>query len=263
MNRLEALKILNLPDTSSEEEIKKAYKKLAIKYHPDKNPGNTESEEKFKQISNAYSFLTKPGSTEPSFDEMFEKDFSNLSSFFKHFNNTFGNRTRLNKKENPANTRIMLNHVDIGDYQINLEQALLGKPINIKLSIKEICTSCLGSQDNWVECQSCEATGHVSQNFKTPMGIMQNLTQCAVCGGNGWKKKNHCKKCRDRLYYDVEKNLEFTLPDNFNIGDTLTLEQVGNKGHNVPPSNIFLRPRFILPKLSSDQKIKLEEIIKS
>ena len=193
MTKSEALNILGLSGNPSEEEIKKAYRKLAVTNHPDKHKGSKEFEEKFKNIQSAYDYLTNPQSQNNEFvRENFFEEMDQMFSAAFGFNNK-QRRTEVHKpQENPCDKKIQLPDVNIGEYVITLNQLLFKEEIDLKLKVQTCCRDCLSNKQIWSQCTACNGIGKVNHHLRTPIGILNQISQCRQCGGLGWNKNNHC-----------------------------------------------------------------------
>ena len=267
MTKQEALSILELSGSPTEEDIKKAYRKLAIQNHPDKHEGSKEFEEKFKKIQTAYTFLTEPqqqnsqfGGFTGDFFEQMERDFNDAFGF----NSRRRQQEKYTQQENPCDKRIQLPDANIGEYVVTLNQLLFKEDIIINLKVQACCSSCLSNKNLWYKCTSCNGIGKINHTLRTPIGNINQINQCTNCIGMGWIKNNHCTICRDRLVYLKEKSINFKIPDNFVIGSTIRLTEKGNEGWKVPISSIFIEPKIRIPslnKLTEEEKRILKVLL--
>ena len=232
--------VLGVKKSSSPEEIKQAYRKLAVKHHPDKNKGDKAAEEKFKEASAAYHVLSDKGRKEnydnfghAAFDGMsggrggFENfDFSNsFSDIFEDFFSDFGGGGRArNRSSNFRGSDLRY------DISINLEEAYFGKKQDISFSASEKCTNCKGQGSqpgsNPQSCSTCGGNGKVrsSQGFFT---IQQT---CPQCSGSGEEITNPCKKCSGTGKNQTRKNLSVTIPKGVDDGTRIRLAGKGEAG---------------------------------
>lgn len=252
-SREEALRVLGLTAEVSDEDLKKAYRQAALKFHPDKNNGSKEAEEQFKLVNAAYEYLTHPQQNQgnPFQSDQFG-DFEEMYDVFQRaFSNQFGfaqQKTRtLPKQIKPSDRAFKLPDVEIGEYVVTLKQALYSEPVTLNLKVQACCTSCLSS--NWTICQNCNQTGKEQTRIATPMGPLVQLNTCRVCSGLGWVSGRHCRVCKDRLVYSKEKTSTFKIPRNFIFGNRLRLAGHGNESWNCPAGSVILEPKLVLPNI--------------
>lgn len=272
MNKNEAFSILGLKQGATEADIKKAYRKLANQYHPDKNQGNKESEDTFKKVTSAYEFLTKPQTQNNQRPEDF---FNNFHEFFSSGNFRFnygGNRSdsrqgstkvRRNVQPNPNQRVLRLDHVEIS-VQIDIESLLLRTPISINLKLECCCKDCLSNKEIWSPCQTCNQVGYTSVTTTTPIGLFTQEQICQVCHGNGWVSRSHCKTCKDKIIYFKEKVVNFTIPSDYKYGNKIRLSSAGREGWNCQAADLIINPRYVIPDystLSEEDKKSLTDLL--
>lgn len=253
MNRHEAYNLLGLSGNPSEEEIKKAYRKMALKYHPDKNQGNKESEEKFKKISEAYSFLVKGEEETTGFrPPPGGFDHQEFQDLFRHFNFGF-NRTHQNpaKLTIPTSRPVSLGDIDAGVITLTVKQALFRETVYLKIRVKSSCKDCLSNSKQWHSCPSCNETGVIITTQGNQGVTIQQRTKCPTCNGIGWKSNRHCRVCQDNLIYSKEKTIAFRLPKEFVVGKKLRVGGMGNENFMHPDGDVYLEPKIDLPDLST------------
>lgn len=264
MSKKEALSLLGLSGDPSEQEIKKAYRKLATEHHPDKNSGNKESEEKFKKVTAAYETLTKPQQQQrgqpQDFNDQFERFFHGGSFKFSTGQKAQSKRPPVKR---PSERVIKLEGAELS-VQVDIESLLLRTPIELKLQIECCCKDCLGNPEDWFPCDSCKQVGYVSFHTNTPIGSFTQEQVCNVCHGNGWVNKRSCKTCRDRLVHFKDKVITFSIPSDFKHGQKIKLDGAGREGWNCPAGDLIINPRFTIPDystLSEDDRKALAEML--
>lgn len=230
-------KILGVERNATEEQLKKAYRKLAIQYHPDKNPDNKEAEEKFKEISEAYEVLSDPDK-KARFDRGedlnghnmgghgFGEDF--MGDFMKNFGG-FGNfRTRRQESQAPKKgTDLRIR------FGVTLNEIITGVHKKIKIDREINCDSCHGTggknKDSIVDCQSCGGTGVISVRQQTIIGVMIQQHTCPNCGGKGKEIKEKCDSCSGAGLVKKADNVEFDIPAGVVNGISLNIHNLGNE----------------------------------
>ena len=229
--------ILGVSKTASQDEIKKAYRELALKYHPDRNSGK-DAEEKFKKINEAYAVLgneDKRKQYDAYGPERFNQQYSeedifrgfNINDIFKDmgFNIDFGNG-RFSYGENARGNDII--------YRMRLSFMESAKGVDKAIEVKHIgkCTNCSGSGgepgSKVVKCNICRGSGSVRRVVNTFFGAMQTVTTCNECGGAGSFFEKKCKECRGKGgVYKTEK-VDVKIPPGVKDGMRLRLEEMGD-----------------------------------
>jgi molecular chaperone DnaJ len=232
---------LGVSKGASDDEIKKAYRKLAKKYHPDVNPGDKEAEEKFKEVGEAYGVLSNPDSRakydqygHAAFDPAsgggagfggFDFGGFDMGDIFSTFFGGGGGGGRSSSQSQRGES--------IGlRIKLTFEEAALGCKKKIEFTRKERCSSCNGSgadSPSDVEtCKTCGGSGRVRTVQNTIFGQMQSQTTCSACRGKGKTIKNFCKKCSGSGLKNVSKALDVNIPAGIDDGERLTLRSQGN-----------------------------------
>jgi molecular chaperone DnaJ len=239
--------VLGIERNASQEEIKKVYRKLAIQYHPDKNPGNKEAEEKFKEIAEAYAILSDPqkrarydrfGHTSTSGAGDF-RGFSNMEDIFSAFGDIFGDfgdifgtssrrRRSYGSQNRGSDLQIRLS--------ISLEEIATGVRKKIKVKKYIPCNSCNGSgnaaNSRSMDCPVCHGTGEIRQVSQSFFGQMVNITTCYKCNGTGKVTTNPCRTCNGEGRLMGEKTIDIHIPAGVSTGNYIPFRGEGNVGKN-------------------------------
>jgi molecular chaperone DnaJ len=238
-------KILGVPRNATQEEIKRAYRQLALKYHPDRNPGDKEAEERFKEIAEAYEVLRDPEkrrlydlygaravkeSTGFSGFDTVEDIFSSFRDLFEEF---FGFSTRRPSPEKGEDLRY--------DLTLSFLEAVKGTIRTIKIPKEMKCPRCNGSGlepgTSPEVCPSCYGKGHVTRAH----GFFTLTTTCSRCGGTGRIVTNPCTECRGEGVVLGEKEIRLDIPAGVYEGLRLRVEGEGKEGRwGGPPGDLYV-----------------------
>ena len=245
-NKRDCYEILGVLKNASDQEIKSAYRKLALKYHPDKNPGDKEAEEKFKEAAEAYSILSDAEKRArydsygynglqggfSGFDPSTFGDFGDILGEF--FGDIFGGGRR--RRGGPERGK------DLGyDLKIDFKEAAFGITTKIKIPRQETCSDCDGrgtpKGKDPVKCSTCGGSG--KQNFQ--QGFFSVSRTCQQCGGSGQIITEPCESCRGRGRVLKEKTLEVRIPAGVDNGSRLRIQGEGEAGrHNGPSGDLYV-----------------------
>jgi molecular chaperone DnaJ len=242
--------ILGVGREVDDQSLKSAYRKLALKFHPDRNPGDQEAEEKFKEAAEAYGILSDSqkraaydqyghaglrGAPVPDFNSAVFADFSDILGDFFGFGDLFGSSggRRRNRAQRGEDVRY--------DLEINLEDAVRGMSADIQAPRVEACTHCKGSGAEpgrgLVTCPTCRGRGEVvyQQSF------LSIRRACGQCGGRGQIVRQPCAQCSGEGYVQVERKLKINVPAGVDTGTRLRLTNEGQPGANGgPPGDLYV-----------------------
>lgn len=253
--------VLGVSKSADDAELKKAYRKLAKKYHPDVNPGNAEAEAKFKEATEAYTILSDPEKRK-TYDQFghaaFEQGggagaggFGGFSGFDfggdmgdifgDIFGDLFGGGGRSSRRANNgpmkgANLRARVN--------ITFEEAVFGCEKELEIVLKDECTSCHGTGakpgTEPVTCPKCNGTGQVVFTQQSMFGMVRNVQACPDCHGSGKIIKEKCGNCRGTGYTSSRKKIQVTVPAGIDNGQSIRIREKGEPGTNGGPRGDLL-----------------------
>lgn len=259
MADMDYYEILGVEKTASAEEIKRAYKKKAIKYHPDRNPDNKEAEEKFKQAAEAYSVLSDPdkrarydqfgkegvdgmggaggfGGAGMDINDIF-RQFGDIFGGFGGFGGGFGGGGRSGRPRRFQGIDLRLK------VKLSLSEIATGVTKKFKVRKSVTCDCCHGSgcaEGSHPEtCSTCQGSGYVLRAARGMFGMMQTQEVCPTCHGEGTVIKNKCSKCGGEGVVSGEEIVEINIPAGVSEGMVVTVRGKGNAGrHNGVPGDI-------------------------
>lgn len=244
---------LGLKKGASEDEIKKAYRTLAKKYHPDMNPGDKTAEAKFKEINEAYSVLSDPekkqrydayghAGVDPNYgaDEGFG-GFGGFGGFDFDLGDLFGGMFGGGRRS--GNGPVAGD--DIGAHiAISFEEAAFGCKKEVSFNRVETCSECRGTGaaagTQPVTCPDCRGTGQIRTQQRTAFGMMQSTRSCPKCSGSGKIIKEPCKKCGGTGLERKAKKLEISIPAGIDDRQTVVVKGQGNAGRRGGPAGDLL-----------------------
>ncbi len=272
--------ILGVSKTATDDEIKKAYRRLAKKYHPDLNPNNPEAEARFKEAGEAYQILSNP-ETRAKYDQFGQAAFDGASGYgggagsgfggfgfdvndifdsifgggFGGFGGNRGGRT----PQRGADLRASL--------EISFEEAVFGTEKDITINKSVPCDACEGTGSKSKEtkrCSVCGGTGQVQVKQNTPFGQFMNVKTCDKCGGTGKAVDDPCQVCRGKGFVRKAVKVHVKIPAGIDNGQAISISGMGEPGSKGgAPGNLLvsvrIRPHKILERDGYD--IHVEKVI--
>ena len=244
--------VLGVDKSADDAAIKKAYRQLAKKYHPDTNPGNAEAEAKFKEASEAYAVLSD-AEKRRQYDQFGHAafqggggpgaggfDFSDMGDIFGDiFGDFFGGGRRSSASNGPrkgANIRVGV--------RITFEEACFGTEKEIEVTLKEDCTTCKGTGakegSSPVTCPKCGGKGQVVYTQQSFFGMVRNVQTCPDCNGKGKIIKDKCPDCRGTGYTSARKKIQVSIPAGIDDGQSIRIASKGEPGLNGGPRGDLL-----------------------
>jgi molecular chaperone DnaJ len=250
--------VLGVERGADDASIKKAYRQLAKKYHPDMNPGDAEAEKKFKEASEAYAVLSDPEKRRQydqfghaAFDQgaggaggfggfdFSGADFSDI--FGDIFGDLFGGggRSSYSRSNGPMKGSNLRTSV-----RISFEEAVFGVDKELELTLKDTCTTCNGNGakpgTSPETCSKCGGRGQVIMQSKTPFGVIRNTQTCPDCGGTGKIVKEKCPDCHGSGYIANRKKIQVSIPAGIDNGQSVRIRDKGEPGVNGGPRGDLL-----------------------
>ncbi len=230
--------VLGVSKKATKDELKKAYRGLAFKYHPDKNQGDKDAEQKFKEAANAYEVLSDPKKREmydlrgsAGLDDMGFHGFENNADIFSNFGDIFGDifgkrfyQERTGPQKGPD-----LRY----DITISFTDAALGSEKQLRFTKSEACDACKGTgakNGAPTVCSQCNGTGHISRQQKPDGGFFTISNPCPNCSGSGRRIDNPCDACNGEGRATKTRSLSVKIPAGINNGSTLRLSGQGEAG---------------------------------
>ncbi len=247
MAKRDYYEILGVDRNASIEEIKSQYRKLAMQYHPDRNPGNKEAEEKFKEATEAYGVLIDENKRR-QYDRYghdglrnagYSPDFTNIDDIFSTFSDIFGGSIFDDFFGTSRRTTNRRTYVERGSdikirLKLSLEEIATGTEKTIKLNRYVKCNTCNGtgakSGTGYTTCYSCHGTGEIRQVTRSIFGQMVNISTCPTCNGTGQIIKEKCPACNGEGRVQIEDTVKVTIPAGVEQGNYLPIQGKGNTG---------------------------------
>ncbi len=246
MARRDYYEVLGIEKHAGEQELKSAYRKLALKYHPDRNPHNPEAEEKFKEAAEAYAVLsdTEKRRTYDTFGHQglggaagagagFNPDafadFSDIFGDFFGFGDLFGGGggRRRNRAQRGDDVRY--------DLELTFHDAMRGQEVELQIPRTEPCPACKGTgaegADGWTTCSVCRGRGEMLYQ----QGFLSIRRTCSQCGGSGKLLRKPCRQCKGEAFIQVTKKLKVKIPAGVDTGMKMRVPGEGQPGVNGGP----------------------------
>lgn len=247
MAKRDYYEVLGVQKNAAKDDIKKGYRKLAIQYHPDKNPGNKEAEDKFKEASEAYEVLSDDkkrqiydqyghaglegmgaggGGFDPSSFQGFEDIFGDFSGIFENLFGGGGGRRRSSGRTSNQGANLRY------DLQISFKDAVYGTKAEIQYSRNESCSTCKGTGASGGSgrkmCTACQGSGQVRHSS----GFFSIASPCSACQGEGTIIENPCKECSGSGVQKKRQKILVTIPAGVDDGKRINIPRQGDAGSN-------------------------------
>lgn len=246
MSQRDYYEILGVDKNAQQDQIKSAYRKLAMQYHPDRNQGDSTAEEKFKEAAEAYEVLSD-ADKRARYDRYGHQgmrggqdfhQYANANDIFSAFGDIFGSQfgdlfgqqsgrsRKRSRGEHGADLRVRM--------PLTLEEIAEGVEKTIKLKHWKSCTTCTGSGakegSGYSKCPVCDGSGEIRQVSRSVFGQFVNIAACANCSGSGEVLKEHCVTCSGEGRVEGESTVKVTIPAGVATGNYLTVTGKGHAG---------------------------------
>lgn len=260
--------VLGVSKGANDNEIKRAYRKLAKKYHPDMNQNSEEAEHKFKEATEAYEVLSD-GQKRQQYDQFghaafsqggggggFQGGFGDMGDIFGDMFGDFfggGGRSRANAPQKGANIQAGIT--------LDFDEAVFGCDKEVQVTVSESCETCSGSGakpgTSKETCPTCSGQGQVRYNQQTLFGNVQSVRTCNHCGGSGEIIKERCTDCHGTGYQKKRKKLSVNIPAGIDHGQSMRLRGKGEPGVNGGPKGdvilqVSVKPHEYLERRGED-----------
>lgn len=240
--------VLGVPRTADEAELKKAYRTLAKKYHPDMHPGDKEAEEKFKEASEAYEVLSNPekrakydqfghaafeqGGGPGGFEGGFGFDMNDMGDIFGDiFGDMFGGGASRRQANGPMKGQNIKTTV-----RVKFEEAVFGAQKELELPLKDECEVCHGTGaqpgHSSETCPKCNGKGQVVTTQQSLFGVVRSATICPECSGTGKVIRYKCSHCAGTGYVKSKKKIQVVVPAGIDNGQSIRIRGKGEPGIN-------------------------------
>lgn len=243
MSKRDYYEILGVSKGASEDEIKKAYRKLAIKYHPDKNPNDKSAEDKFKEAAEAYEVLSNPEKKQ-RYDQFGHAGVGgaagggaggfggmNMDDIFSQFGDIFGGSFGFGGSGSRGGRRVNRGSNLRVKVKLNLSEIANGVEKKIKVNKQVACGTCSGSgakNGNFDTCKICNGSGVITRIQQTMLGAMQTQTTCNGCHGEGKTVRDKCGTCYGEGVVRGEETISINIPAGVADGMQLNVSGKGN-----------------------------------
>ena len=245
--------VLGVDKTASEDEIKKSYRKMAMKWHPDRNPDNPDAEVKFKEAAEAYDVLSTP-EKKSNYDRFGTADGGgnpfgggfgggqghgfNMNDIFSQFGDIFGGgfgggRQQQQRQSKGSDLRIKVS--------LTIEEIISGTTKKLKYKRQEPCGGCNGKGGSDVRsCIPCNGSGQRTVVQNTPFGQIRNVSGCPDCNGSGTQIANKCNACHGQATIPKEQTVDVEIPKGVGNGMQMTMAGFGNHIINGVPGDLYI-----------------------
>ncbi len=247
MTQRDCYEVLGVDRSADADTIKKAYRKMAMQFHPDKNPGDKAAEEKFKEAASAYEILSNP-EKRAQYDRFGHAAFQNgggrrggpggfqdVEDIFSSFGDIFGDLFGQSGPRGGGSRRSRTSPRRGADLryvtEVTLKEVIEGVEKQIEFKVEDSCETCSGSGSaagsKPVTCSTCGGAGQV----RVSQGFFQMATTCPTCHGEGSQIKDPCKKCKGKGRVPKERKIKVTIPAGVDTGTRLRVSGEGESGH--------------------------------
>ena len=240
--------VLGVDRNATEDEIKKSYRKMAMKWHPDRNPDNPEAEVKFKEAAEAYDVLSTPDK-KSNYDRFGSADGGgnpfgggrghgfNMDDIFSQFGDIFGGgfggQRQQQRQAKGSDLRIKVS--------LTIEEIINGVTKKLKYKRNEPCSPCNGKGGSDVRtCIPCNGSGHRTVIQNTPFGQIRNSSTCPDCNGTGNQITNKCNVCHGQATLPKEQTVDVEIPKGVGNGMQMTMAGFGNHVLNGVPGDLYI-----------------------
>lgn len=239
--------VLGVSRNATDAELKKAYRQLAKKYHPDTNPGDKEAEAKFKEASEAYAVLSDADKRR-QYDQFGHSafdggaggaggfDFNNMGDMGDIFGDIFGDLFGGGRTSRRASNGPMKGQNIRTSVRITFEEAVFGVEKELELTLKDECTTCHGSGakpgTHSETCSKCGGKGQVVYTQQSLFGMVRNVQTCPDCKGTGKVVKEKCTDCYGSGYISKKKKIKVSIPAGIDNGQSIRIREKGEPGVN-------------------------------